>query len=166
LSHSAATVTVSAFQRGASMTRKKTPSELRLCPAVGFSLIVGGKYKLRILWILIQRSFRYGEIRKSLLKGTLGKPVTPRVLSRELKELQLRGLIHRRQYDVMPPKVEYSLTEIGRGLVPILESIVDWGLTGVHEEILGIDILPAEITKTGPKFVESEAHSKHSRRQS
>jgi DNA-binding HxlR family transcriptional regulator len=118
------------------MVQKKASSELKLCPAVGFSLIVGGKYKLRILWILIQRSYRYGEIRKSLLKGTLGKPVTPRVLSRELKELQRRGLIHRRQYDVVPPKVEYSLTELGRGLAPVLESIVQWGLTGVHEEIL------------------------------
>jgi DNA-binding HxlR family transcriptional regulator len=148
------------------MTRKKTPSELRLCPAVGFSLIVGGKYKLRILWILIQRSFRYGEIRRSLLKGTLGKPVTPRVLSRELKELQLRGLIHRRQYDVVPPKVEYSLTELGRGLEPILQSIVDWGLTGVHEEILGIDITPSKLTKPSAKSVVSAGHSKHSRRQS
>ncbi len=121
------------------MPQKKTPSELKLCPAVGFSLIVGGKYKLRILWILIQRPYRYGEIRKSLLKGALGKPVTPRVLSRELKELQLRGLIHRRQYDVVPPKVEYSLTELGRGFAPILEAIVEWGLTGVHEEILALD---------------------------
>ena len=122
------------------MPRKKAPSELKMCPALGFSQIVGGKYKLRILWILIQRPYRYGEIRKSLLKGTLGKAVTPRVLSRELKELQIRGLIHRRQYDVVPPKVEYSLTERGRGLQPILESIVDWGLTGAHEEILGLDV--------------------------
>jgi DNA-binding HxlR family transcriptional regulator len=147
------------------MTRKKAPSELRLCPAVGFSLIVGGKYKLRILWILIQRSYRYGEIRKSLLKGTLGKPVTPRVLSRELKELQLRGLIHRRQYDVVPPKVEYSLTELGRGLVPILEAIVDWGLTGVHEEILGTEIIPSNPTKAPSKSVGSAAHATNARRQ-
>ena len=136
------------------MARKKTPSELNLCPAVGFSLIVGGKYKLRILWILIQRPYRYGEIRNSLLKGTLGKPVTPRVLSRELKELRIRGLINRRQYDVVPPKVEYSLTERGRGLQPILEAIVEWGLTGAHEEILNLDYgaaLPS--TKTRVKGV-------------
>ena len=147
------------------MTRKKSPSELRLCPAVGFSLIVGGKYKLRILWILIQRSYRYGEIRSSLLKGTLGKPVTPRVLSRELKELQFRGLINRRQYNVVPPKVEYSLTELGRGLVPILESIVDWGLTGAHEEILGINITASQLAKSPPTSVEPGAHSKHPGRQ-
>ena len=121
------------------MARKKLPSELKLCPALGFSMLVGGKYKLRILWVLLQRPYRYGEIRASLLRGTLGKSVTPRVLSRELKELQQRGLIHRKQYDVVPPKVEYSLTDHGRGLQPILESIVEWGLTGVHEEILGIN---------------------------
>jgi DNA-binding HxlR family transcriptional regulator len=120
------------------MTRLKTPSELKLCPALGFSQIVGGKYKLRILWVLIQRPHRYGEIRASLLKGTLGKSVTPRVLSRELKELQQRGLIARKQYDGLPLRVEYSLTELGRGLEPVLDSIVQWGLTGVHEEILGI----------------------------
>jgi DNA-binding HxlR family transcriptional regulator len=122
------------------MARRKEPSELKLCPAVGFSQIVGGKYKLRILWVLLQKPYRYGEIRTSLLKGTLGKPVTLRVLSRELKELQLRGLIHREQYNVVPPKVEYSLTDRGRGLQPVLKAIVEWGLTGAHEEILGINV--------------------------
>ena len=118
------------------MRPKKTSAQLRLCPAVGFSLIVGGKYKLRILWALSQRPHRYSEIRASLLKGTLGKPVTPRVLSRELKELQQRGLINRKQFDVVPPKVQYSLTRRGRGLVPVLDAIVEWGLTGAHESIL------------------------------
>lgn len=117
---------------------RKTPEELRLCPALGFSQIVGGKYKLRILWVLNKRPHRYGEIRASLLKGTLGRPVTPRVLSRELKQLQERGLIHREQFNVVPPKVVYTLTERGRGLVPVLEAIVEWGLTGVHEQILGL----------------------------
>jgi DNA-binding HxlR family transcriptional regulator len=59
-----------------------------------------------------QRQDAFGG-RQSLLKGTSGKPVTPRVL---LKELQLRGLVSRKQYNVVPPKVEYSLTDRGRGL--------------------------------------------------
>lgn len=139
------------LQKRCSMARKKAPSELRLCPAVGFSQIVGGKYKLRILWILIQRPYRYGEIRTSLLKGTLGKPVTPRVLSRELKELQHRGLIHRKQYDVVPLKVEYSLTDLGRGLQPVLESVVEWRLTGAHEEILGMNVNPPTSTVKGER---------------
>lgn len=138
------------------MARKKMASELRLCPAVGFSLIVGGKYKLRILWALNKRPHRYGEIRTSLLKGSLGKPVTPRVLSRELKELQQRGLIDRKQFEVVPPKVEYSLTDRGKGLVPVLDAIVEWGLTGAHEEILGVDASwpaagTASATKSSPR---------------
>jgi len=120
------------------MARKKTADELHLCPGLGFSQICGGKYKIRILWILNKRPYRYGEIRDSMLRGSLGKPVTPRVLSRELKQLQERGLIRRKQYDVVPPHVEYSLTERGRDLFPVLDAIVEWGLTGAHEEILGI----------------------------
>jgi DNA-binding HxlR family transcriptional regulator len=118
--------------------RRKTPDELQLCPAIGFGRIVGGKYKLRILWLLNKRVHRYGEIRIALERGSMGKPVTPRILSRELKELQARGLIHREQFDVVPPHVEYGLTDRGRALIPVIEAIVDWGLTGAHEEILGI----------------------------
>lgn len=117
--------------------QKKQAEELRLCPAIGFSQILGGKYKLRILWALTHRGpLRYSDIRRSLFRGTLGKPITPRVLSRELKQLQERGLIHRKQFNVVPPQVEYSITERGVELKPILDAIVDWGLTGAHEEIL------------------------------
>jgi DNA-binding HxlR family transcriptional regulator len=135
------TVKKTANRRLAS-ARKNDDYEPRLCPAIGFSRIVGGKYKLRILWALNKRPHRYGELRVSLLKGTLGKAVTPRVLSRELKELQKRRLIQRRQFDVVPPKVEYSLTERGATIVPILNAIVAWGMTGIHEEILAGE-LPA-----------------------
>lgn len=127
----------------------KKPDDLRLCPALGFSQICGGKYKTRILWILGRRPYRYGEIRDSMSKGSLGKPVTPRVLSRELKQLQERGLIHRKQFDVVPPHVEYSLTDRGRELRPILEAIVAWGLTGAHEEILGLAPVSAPPTEPG-----------------
>jgi DNA-binding HxlR family transcriptional regulator len=136
--------------RGINMRPKKTAEELKLCPGIGFSQIVGGKFKIRILWVLAQRSHRYGEIHRSLLKGTLGKAVTPRVLSRELKELQQRGLILRKQYDFVPPKVEYSITDLGRTLTPILDAIVEWGLTGVHEEILQASgALPKSATDRG-----------------
>ena len=117
-------------------------SAIRLCPAIAFDRIVGGRYKLRILWTLTHGTRRYGEIGRSLLRGTLGKPVTPRILSRELRELEERGLISRRAYPVVPPKVEYSLTERGRTLLPVLTEIVRWGLTGIHEEILA-DEMPA-----------------------
>lgn len=60
-------------------------------------------------------------------------PVTPRVLSRELKELDARGLIHRKQYPVVPPKVEYTLTKFGKSLVPVIKEIVKWGLVARHQ---------------------------------
>ena len=111
-------------------------SKIRLCPAIAFDKIVGGRYKLRILWTLTSGTKRYGEVGRSLLRGTLGNSITPRILSRELKELEQRGLIARKAYPVVPPKVEYSLTERGRTLLPVLNEIVRWGLTGIHEEIL------------------------------
>jgi len=57
-----------------------------------------------------------------------------------LKELQMRGLIHRKQFAVVPPKVEYTLSVRGNTLVPILNAIVAWGMTGIHEEILAGEI--------------------------
>ncbi|MDZ5698401.1 helix-turn-helix domain-containing protein [Chelativorans sp. M5D2P16] len=111
-------------------------SHIRLCPAIAFNQIVGGRYKLHILCVLNSGPHRYGEIGRSLLKGGLGKPITPRILSRELKELEQRGLIDRKAYPVVPRKVEYSLTNRGRALLPILAEIIRWGATGAHEEIL------------------------------
>lgn len=68
-------------------------SKPRFCPLIAFDQIVGGKYKLRILWVLSKGSKRYGEIQRSLVLACHGKPVTPRILSRELKEMAARGLI-------------------------------------------------------------------------
>lgn len=113
-------------------------SHIRLCPAIAFNQIVGGRYKLHILCVLNRGPHRYGEIGRSLLHGGLGRPITPRILSRELKELEQRGLVCRKAYPIVPRKVEYNLSDRGRTLVPILAEIVRWGSTGVHEEILGI----------------------------
>jgi DNA-binding HxlR family transcriptional regulator len=98
------------------------------CPLNAFHMAVGGKYKMRIVWELIGGPKRFGELSRSAIVTAMGKAVTPRVLSRELKELEQRGLIHRRQYPVIPPKVEYSLTDLGRSVVPVIRKIVDWGM--------------------------------------
>lgn len=105
----------------------------RLCPLIAFDQQVGGKYKLRILWELSRGPRRYGVLRASLVTACQGKPVTPRTLSRELKELEKRGFIHRKQYPVVPPKVEYSLTEHGKSVIPIIQQVVKWGISGAHE---------------------------------
>lgn len=98
------------------------------CPVYGFQEMINGKYKLRIIWALQDGPRRYGEIKKGLLRDISGSPeIAPRVLSRELKTLAAFGLIERTDYQVVPPKVEYSLTPLGQSLLPILTPMVEWG---------------------------------------
>jgi len=90
--------------------------------------MINGKYKLRIIWALQEGPRRYGEIKKGLLRDIDGsQEIAPRVLSRELKTLAAFGLIKRTDYQVVPPKVEYSLTPLGQSLLPILTPMVEWG---------------------------------------
>src|SRR5260370_34801459 len=89
------------------------------CPVAAFQKMISGKYKLRIVWDLQDGPKRYGEIRSGLLRGASGSSaIAPRVLSRELKALTESGLIDRRGYGVVPPKVEYRRTPKGRRFVP------------------------------------------------
>jgi DNA-binding HxlR family transcriptional regulator len=98
------------------------------CPVAAFQKLISGKYKLRILWDLKDGPLRYGEIRSGLLRGTGGtQEIAPRVLSRELKALAQSGLIDRKDYGVVPPKVEYRLTRKGQSFVPVIGAIRDWG---------------------------------------
>jgi DNA-binding HxlR family transcriptional regulator len=99
------------------------------CPVYGFQKLISGKYRLRILWDLAQGPRRYGEIRQGLLVGNIGgKSVAPRVLSRELKALVEFGMLERKDYRAVPPKVEYSLTPEGRSLVPVIAVLHKWGV--------------------------------------
>ena len=98
------------------------------CPVAAFQKMISGKYKLRIVWDLQDGPRRYGEIRTGLLRGVRGSAeIAPRVLSRELKALTGSGLIERRDYGVVPPKVEYRLTRKGRSFVPVIVAIRNWG---------------------------------------
>jgi DNA-binding HxlR family transcriptional regulator len=99
-----------------------------LCPVAAFQKMVSGKYKLRIVWDLKDGPKRYGEIRTGLLRGSDGtSEIAPRVLSRELKALTEAGLIDRKDYGVVPPKVEYRLTRKGKSFVPVIAAIRNWG---------------------------------------
>jgi DNA-binding HxlR family transcriptional regulator len=115
---------------------KSARTDPRFCPLNAFGNAVGGKYKMRIVWELKDGPQRYGELRRSSWVSSMEKQVTARVLSRELKELEKRGLIHREQYPVVPPKVEYSLTDLGASLIPVIEQIVHWGLTGGRAAVI------------------------------
>src|ERR1700687_3247948 len=99
------------------------------CPVAAFQKMISGKYKLRIVWDLKDGPKRYGEIRTGLLRGSIGtSEVAPRVLSRELKALTESGLIDRRDYGVVPPKIEYRLTRKGKSFVPVIAAIRSWGM--------------------------------------
>lgn len=91
------------------------------CPVEATLELIGGKYKALILWHLSCGKLRFNELHK-LVKGA-----TPKMLTQQLRELEAQNLIHREIYPVIPPKVEYSLTELGRSLMPILAAMRDWG---------------------------------------
>ncbi len=109
------------------MARAKS-GQAHACPVAAFQKLISGKYKLRIVWDLKDGPRRYGEIRTGLLRGLDGSSeIAPRVLSRELKALAESGLIDRKDYGVVPPKVEYRLTRKGKSFVPVIAAIRDWG---------------------------------------
>lgn len=84
--------------------------------------LINGKWKMHILfWLWKRNVLRYGE-----LKRNLGN-VTHKMLSNQLKELEADGLIIRIQYPQVPPKVEYQLSELGESLMPVLQSVCQWG---------------------------------------
>lgn len=92
-----------------------------ICPVSATLDLIGGKYKGLILWHLSEHTLRFSELSK-LISGA-----TPKMLTQQLRELESHKLVHREVYPVIPPKVEYSLTELGKSLIPVLISMRDWG---------------------------------------
>ena len=90
------------------------------CSVYDVMNIIGGKWKIDIIYHLGEGTLRFGELKKSLI------PITQQMLSKQLKELENDGIIKRKVYSVIPPKVEYSLTDTGNSLNPVIESILEW----------------------------------------
>ena len=91
------------------------------CPVAVTLELVGGKYKALILWHLSEGTLRYSELQKRI------PGATPKMLTQQLREMESQALLERKVYPVVPPKVEYSLTELGKSLMPVLISMRDWG---------------------------------------
>jgi DNA-binding HxlR family transcriptional regulator len=91
------------------------------CPVDATLGLIGGKYKGLILWHLVGATLRFGELRRLIPQAT------PKMLTQQLRELEADKLLTRTVYPVVPPKVEYSLTEFGLSLKPILDAMYDWG---------------------------------------
>nr|WP_092074679.1 helix-turn-helix domain-containing protein [Dendrosporobacter quercicolus]NSL47649.1 helix-turn-helix transcriptional regulator [Dendrosporobacter quercicolus DSM 1736]SDN08211.1 transcriptional regulator, HxlR family [Dendrosporobacter quercicolus] len=83
--------------------------------------LIGGKWKSLILWYLGEKTMRFSELRRALPQ------VTQKMLTQQLRELEDHGLVNRFVYTQIPPKVEYSLTEAGKSLMPILATMCEWG---------------------------------------
>jgi DNA-binding HxlR family transcriptional regulator len=99
------------------------------CPVEACFEVIGGKWKGVILFHLLGGTMRFNELMRNMPK------VTQRMLTRQLRELEIDGIIQRRIFPEVPPKVEYSLTEFGRTLEPILRTLQKWGADHVDKII-------------------------------
>lgn len=95
--------------------------ELPACPVEITMGLIGDKWKVLIIRDLLTGTKRFGELKKSL------SGITQKVLTNNLRQMEASGLILRKVYAEVPPKVEYSLTNTGLSLKPILDSMVEWG---------------------------------------
>jgi DNA-binding HxlR family transcriptional regulator len=100
---------------------KKQEHISELCPVTVTLGVVGGKWKLIILWQLSKGTLRFSELEKKI------PAVTQKMLTQQLREMEKDGLIYRKVYPEIPPKVEYSLTAHGKSLDVVLDSLSEWG---------------------------------------
>lgn len=91
------------------------------CPVETTLTLIGNKWKVLILRDLLSGTKRFSELKRSL------KGVSQKVLTTQLRAMEADGLVHREVFAEVPPRVEYSLTELGRSLKPILDAMVEWG---------------------------------------
>ena len=99
----------------------KTKDELPVCPVATAVSLVGGKWKLLIIRNLRMRSWRFNELQRDL------EGISQKVLTDSLRQMMDDGLVYRHDYQEMPPRVDYSLTELGEKLLPIMVALADFG---------------------------------------
>ena len=103
------------------MSEQTAKKELPACPVETTLTLIGDKWKVLILRDLLPGKKRFGELKKSLGK------VSQKVLTAQFRDMESNGLVSRKVYPEVPPRVEYSLTELGQSLKPILDAMQDWG---------------------------------------
>ncbi|MDD4081228.1 MAG: helix-turn-helix domain-containing protein [Eubacteriales bacterium] len=103
------------------------------CPVSAALRLIGGKYKALILWHLVPGKRRYGALSRLIPQAT------PKMLTQQLRELEADGLLTRTVYPVVPPRVEYALTEFGLSLKPVLDRMYAWGEGYLKEQGIPIN---------------------------
>lgn len=99
-----------------------------MCPMVLVQDLLSGKRKLLILWYLSYKTLRFSDLKRNL------PDVTQKMLTQQLRSLEEDGLICRTVYPIVPPKVEYSLTELGKKVIPILELMHEYGVEYLNKK--------------------------------
>ncbi|MCV6608964.1 MAG: helix-turn-helix transcriptional regulator [Campylobacterales bacterium] len=109
------------------MAKKREENlEFDKCPVETSLDVLAGKWKILILWYIRKEKKRFSELQRLMPRAT------QKMLIQKLRELESDGIVHRKVYPVVPPKVEYSLTKYGQTLDPILKQLYKWG--EVHKE--------------------------------
>ena len=103
------------------MDNEKSNDTLPACPVETTLMLIGNKWKVLIIRDLLTGTKRFGELKKSIGK------VSQKVLTTQLRDMEESGLISRKVYAEVPPRVEYSLTDLGKSLQPILNAMLQWG---------------------------------------
>ncbi|MFN7119659.1 MAG: winged helix-turn-helix transcriptional regulator [Saprospiraceae bacterium] len=106
-------------------TNYENQQVLEQCPVTYTLGLIGGRWKPIILWNLTQETRRFGELKRQI------PMITEKMLTQQLRELEKDGLIRRKVYPEVPPRVEYSLTKLGESLRPVLDSILQWGVNNM-----------------------------------
>ena len=99
----------------------KTKDELPICPVATAVSIIGGKWKLLIIRNLKERPWRFNELQRDI------EGISQKVLTDSLRQMIDDGLVYRHDYQEIPPKVEYGLTELGKEMLPIIDALADFG---------------------------------------
>jgi DNA-binding HxlR family transcriptional regulator len=102
------------------------------CPVEAAIDVIGGKWKLMILWWLNQKTYRFADLRRQI------PDISEKMLIQHLRQLEVDGIVERKVFATVPPKVEYSLTDHGKSLRQALGAISDWGK--IHIERMGADL--------------------------
>lgn len=103
------------------------------CPVEATVDVIGGKWKALIYYLLLDRALRFNELQK-LLPG-----ITQKMLTQQLREMEEDGIVFRKVYAEVPPRVEYSITDYGETLRPLLFNMLDWGLEHIKKYNLKFD---------------------------
>ncbi|HLS13577.1 MAG TPA: helix-turn-helix domain-containing protein [Beutenbergiaceae bacterium] len=112
---------------GDTPVREPVRRAMAVCQVEVAIAVVGGAWKMTIAKHLAEATMRFGQLRRAVGE------VSERTLARQLRELEADGVVHRRVYAEVPPRVEYSLTDLGRTLVPLVGALDEWGAAYLHQ---------------------------------